>query len=417
MQRADEVFRCAQLVTSLGTTPRSAEEMSELSVISNAGIAVRAGMILEAGRYGHVSSKYGGRRRDLGEVVVTPGLVDSHSHIVFSGSRELELGLKLSGKGYMDILESGGGILSTVEKTRRAGDKHLADESRERLDCVVAGGVTAVEIKSGYGLNLRDEVKMLKVARSLGSKVQTVPTYLGAHAFPPGRARNEYVDEIVDEHLPEVRRLSLSDYCDVFIEEGAFTVEEGRRILSTAARLGFRLTAHVDEFSDTGGAAMAAELGASSVSHLAFTPSSDFSNLAASGTIGVILPSTPLFSMSPRYPDARSMIDKGMSVAIGSDLSPNSWNQSLLLSCLLAVYNCRMKQEEVLTASTINSACAIGLGETSGTLEKGKRADFACFDVDDYRKLFYRYEARQIVSVFVCGRQVSGNRRAFEKTA
>ncbi len=404
MSRVDSVFRCAQLVTAAGSGPLKGDEMGEITVIDGAGIAVKDGYVAGIGRYGRVSSRFSGRIIELGDVLVSPGLVDCHSHLVFSGSRESELSMKLAGRSYMEILDSGGGILSTVRMTRKAGRRKLAAESASRLSSMLAGGVTSFEIKSGYGLNLSDELKMLEVANEIGGSCLTSPTYLGAHAFPPEKSRREYIDEIVSVHLPEVRRRSLSECCDIFIEEGAYTPEEAKKILGAAGRLGYRLTAHVDEFSDTGGASVASELGAASVSHLAFTPRSEFSALATSDTTGIILPSTPLFSMSRRYPDARAMISEGMSVAIGTDLSPNSWNESMLLSSTLAVYNCGLKQEEAITAATLNSAFAAGIGDAAGSFEEGKRADFVCFDVDDYRKLFYRYTTNPVLSVYVLGK-------------
>ncbi len=410
MVRVDSIFRCGQLVTPSGTDVLKGDEMSQIEAIDDAGLAVKGGIVVDVGRFGSISSRYGGRLRDLGDRLVLPGFVDSHSHLVFSGSRERELGMKLSGRSYMEILDSGGGILSTVRKTRRATGRELEKESSSRLQRMVEGGVTSFEIKSGYGLNLRDELKMLAVASGIGHGLPTVPTYLGAHALPPEKSRKDYIDEIVGRHLPEVRKRSLSAYCDIFIEKGAFTLEEARAVLSAAKKSGFMLTAHVDEFSETGGAALASELGAVSVSHLAYTPRSEFSSLAANGVTGIILPSTPLFSMGTRYPDARSMISEGMSVAIGSDLSPNSWNESLLLSCTLAVYSCRLRQEEAIAAATLNSACAIGLGKVAGSLEGGKRADFACFDIDDYRKMFYMYTPNPVHSVFSAGKKIVSNR-------
>lgn len=408
MVRVDSIFRCGQLVTPRGTSALKGDEMSRIEVIDDAGIAVKDGSVAGVGRFGSISSRYSGPLSDLGDMLVSPGLVDCHSHLVFSGSRENELGMKLSGRSYMDILDSGGGILSTVRKTRRATGKQLEKESSGRLRRMVEGGVTSLEIKSGYGLELRAEMKMLAVASAIGHGLPTVPTYLGAHALPPEKSREEYIDDIVGRHLPEVKKRSLSAYCDIFIEKGAFTLEEARTVLSAAKKSGFLLTAHVDEFSETGGAALASELGAVSVSHLAYTPRSEFSSLAAGGVTGIILPTTPLFSMSTRYPDARSMISEGMAVAIGSDLSPNSWNESMLLSCTLAVYSCRLRQEEAIVAATLNSACAIGLGKEAGSLERGKRADFVCFDMDDYRKMFYMYSPNPVQSVFSAGKRIAG---------
>lgn len=403
----EAVFRAGQLATPLGKSPMSGEQMSELLVIDDAGLAVKDGMIRAVGRFSEVRRRARGRTVDLGDSLVIPGLVDSHSHVLFAGSREGELGMKLSGSSYMDILASGGGILSTVSKTRHASRRLLAASASERVKSMMLGGVTAVEAKSGYGLNLRDELKMLRAAGDISCGSRIVPTYLGAHALPPDVGREEYVSEIVEKHLPAVRRQSLSAFCDIFVEKGAFTLDEARFILGRAKSMGFAVTAHIDEFSDTGGSVLSGELGALSLSHLAHTPRSEFAGIAAAGTVGIILPTTPLFSMSSRYPDAHGMVSEGMAVAIGSDLSPNSWNESLLLSCLLSVYSCGLKQEEAVTAATLNSACAIGIGSEAGSLERGKRADFVCLGVDSYRKLFYRHSPGQVLSVYVGGKKAA----------
>jgi imidazolonepropionase len=381
--------------------------MRDVQFTEDAAIAVRDGRIAECGSRTSVESKHSGRKVSLGDRIVVPAFTDCHSHALFAGSREKDLIRKLRGDSYLDILKGGGGILYTLAKTREAGEEQLISETLPRLHGMLAGGMTCVEVKSGYGLSLEHELKMLRAAGRLSSPRQTiVPTYLGAHAFPPGTGRSDYISEIIHSQLPAVKRSGLSSICDVFIEDGAFTPEEGLRILASAGKLGFRLTAHIDEFTCTGAAEGIAALGAVSVSHLAHTPRNSFQALASSGTIGIILPSTPLFSMSRRFPDGASMISAGMPVAIGTDLSPNSWNESMMLSCILAVYECGMTQEEVLTAATLNSSCAVGMSEELGSIEKGKKADFICLDIDGPGKIFYRNSDNIVNSVFSSGVEV-----------
>lgn len=378
--------------------------MQDVLFTEDAAIAVLDGRIVACGRRAQVVSGHSGRRVQLGDRTVIPAFVDCHSHALFAGSREKELARKLRGDTYMDILRSGGGILQTVARTREASEQQLISETRPRLLGMLYGGTTCVEVKSGYGLSTEHEVKMLKAARRLGSGWQkVVPTCMSAHAFPPDVPRADYISEIIDVHLPAIGSERLSALCDVFIEEGAFTPGEALRILAAAGRLGFGLTAHIDEFSCTGAAEDIAGLGAVSVSHLAHTPRSSFGVLASAGTTGIILPSTPLFSMSRRFPDARSMISAGMSVALGTDLSPNSWNESMMLSCILAVYACGLKQEEALTASTLNSAACIGVAAELGTIEAGKRADFVCLDIDSPEKMFYRHSDSIVHAVYSGG--------------
>ncbi len=397
-------------MTPSGNVVRRGESMRDVQFAEDAAIAVLDGRIVACGRRATVKSAHSGRIVSLGDRTVIPAFVDCHSHALFAGSREKELARKLNGESYMDILRSGGGILHTLTKTREAEEDRLKSETVPRLRGMLAGGTTCVEVKSGYGLSLEHELKMLDAANRLSSANQTVvPTYMGAHAFPPDAKRSEYISEIINSHLPVVHERGLSALCDVFIEDGAFTPDEGLRILSAAAGLGFRLTAHIDEFSCTGAAEDIAALGAVSVSHLAHTPRSSFPALAASGTTGIVLPSTPLFSMSRRFPDASSMVSEGMSVAIGTDLSPNSWNESMMFSSMLAVYACGLRQEEALTAATLNSAGCIGMSGELGSIEAGKRADFICLDIDTPGKIFYRNSDRMIQAVYSGGVKVRRN--------
>ncbi|MBX8631304.1 MAG: imidazolonepropionase [Thermoplasmata archaeon] len=405
--KADLLIECGQMVTPSGSGPKCGEQMNDLLVVDGAAIAVREGNVIDFGRKGEMENRYGGKRRDVGDSVVCPAFVDCHSHVVFSGSRENELSRKLRGATYMEILREGGGILSTVRSSRAADETSILRESMGRAAAMLRNGVTCLEAKSGYGLNLEQELKLLRVAGMMNSGLQrVVPVYLGAHAIPPERSREEYVDEIVKKHLPAVIEGRYSGICDIFVEEGAFTPDDAVQILLSAKKLGFAITAHVDEFKCSGAAETISSLGASSLSHLAHTPRSSFSTLAENGTIGIILPSTPLFSMSRVFPDASGMVSEGMAIAVGTDLSPNSWNESMMLSALLSVYDCGLSQEAAITATTLNAACAIGVAGERGSIEKGKRADILCLDIDSYRKMFYRHSDSIIKHVYSGGMEV-----------
>ncbi|MBX8642475.1 MAG: imidazolonepropionase [Thermoplasmata archaeon] len=405
--KADVIVECGQIATPKGSGQLSGDGMNSVSLTDDAAMAIAGGRFAACGKRKRIERDFTGRKIELGDRLVIPSFVDCHSHALFAGSREDELQKKLRGVPYMQILKEGGGILRTVASTRRASVRQLMSETRKRLDSMLRNGITCVEVKSGYGLNLEQELRMLRAIGRLGSERQlTVPTYLGAHAVPPESDRRTYVDNIIDRQLPAVIRSGLSSICDIFVEEGAFTTEDAVRIFAAASKLGFRLTAHVDEFSSTGASEILSRMGAASLSHLAHTSSDSFSVLAENGTIGIILPSTPLFSLSAEYPKASRMISEGMAVALGTDLSPNSWNESMMLSALLSVYRCGLTQEEALTAATLNAACAAGTGSECGSIEAGKRADFICLDIASFGRLFYSHSDSLISSVYSAGHEV-----------
>jgi len=390
------VVKCAQLATPTGNTLKKGEEMRALKIIDNAGIAISDGVIAETGRYGAVRNKRSGKTLNLEDYLAIPAFVDCHTHAVFSGDRATELGMKLEGRSYREIGEAGGGILSTVKNTGNSSVRKLATDAEKRLSEMISGGTCCFEIKSGYALTLEGEIAMLKAIGQLGRRYCTVPTYMGAHTVPAGRKRSEYIDEIIRKHLPAIASANLAEFCDVFIESFAFTPEEGLTVLENAKKAGMKTTAHIDEFSNTGAAEMLSEAGVQSLSHLAHTGRDEFSILAEHGVAGVILPTTPLFSFEERYPDASAMVSEGMAVATGTDLSPNSFNMSMMLSCLMSVYKCRLRQEEALTASTVNSACVIGRGNEIGSVERRKIANLIFLPVDDISKFMYEYSEANV---------------------
>ena len=342
---------------------------------------------------------------DAGGGVVVPGFVDPHTHLVFAGSREHELEWKLQGCSYQEILAAGGGILRTVRDTRAATEDELYAQSLTRLARAVAHGTTTIEIKSGYGLDIETELKQLRVARRLSERglADVTTTFLGAHAFPPEMARAAYIDIVVNEMLPQVA--PLADACDVFCEEGVYTVAEARRILAAAREYGLALRVHADEFGDTGGGRLAAELRALSADHLAGTAPEVMAALRDAGTVGVLLPGTPLALLSEHFAPAREMTAVGLPVALATDCNPNCYSESMLLAQQLAVFRMRMTPAEALTAATLNAAFAAGR-PGRGAIAPGWRADLLVCDIPDWRHLTYHFGVNHVGTVVSAGETV-----------
>ena len=332
---------------------------------------------------------------DAGGNLVTPGLVDGHTHLVFGGYRQHEIAMKLAGAGYLDILRAGGGILDTVRKTRDASEEELYEKSRAFLDEMLGFGVTTCEAKSGYGLDPESELKMLNVIRALDTKhvMDVAATFMGAHAIPPeyeGRG-DEYIDMMINELMPMVREQGLAEFCDVFCEDSVFDAAQSRRYLEKAKELGFSLKIHADEIEAIGGSQLAGELGAVSAEHLIAIEEDGMDAMAEGGTTAMLLPATS-FYLDKTYAPARTMIEKGIPVAIASDFNPGSCpSLNLQFAINLGSLKYRMTPEEVLTAVTINPACAIGRGDLTGTVEPGKQADLVIWDAPDFEMVCYRF--------------------------
>ncbi len=394
------VLNAGQLVTLAGPArARAGREMSDLAVLPGGALAARKGRILAVGPSAELRRAFRAKATiDAKGRVVTPGLVDPHTHLVFAGSREAEFELRSAGKSYLEISKAGGGIHSTVERTRAATRAELEAGARARLREMLAQGTTTVEAKSGYGLAVEEEVKQLEVARDLGC----VPTLLGAHEVPRGRERADYVREVAEVMIPRAR--GLARFCDVFCEPGVFSVDEARRILRAAQAAGMGVKLHAEEFRASGGAELAAELGAASADHLMAVSDRGIRALRQAGTVAVLLPGTSAFLGGGRYAPARRMIEEGVAVALGTDCNPGSCTATgLPLIMTLACSQLRMTPAESLTACTVNAAWACGEGKDAGSLEAGKRADLVVWRAKDYREIPYWFGANLAETVVRSG--------------
>lgn len=399
------ITRANQLVTPIDAgTPAAGRRQSELCIIEDGALAIQGDRIAAVGRTSEVLRSFRGPVLDARGCTVTPGLVDAHTHLVFAGTREHEFEMRIRGADYMQIAKAGGGILSTVDAVRRASPAELRALAAERLHRMRRHGTTTVEVKTGYGLSLRDELKSLHVIRSLGGGV--VPTFLGAHEVPREyrRRRRAYVRAVIGM-LEKVA--PLAKFCDVFCEEGVFSVDEARQILLAAHRYGMLPKLHAEEFVRSGGARLAVEIGAVSADHLTAVNDQDIRALANSKTIAVLLPGTSFFLGKGRYAPGRRMIDAGLAVALGSDFNPGScMSYNLALMMTIACTQMRLTPAEALVAATLNSAYAVGLGREVGSLERGKRADVVIWDAPDYRFIVYHFGVNLVRDVIIGGRRL-----------
>ena len=388
----------ATIVTPLGFSARKGEQMGQLQKIENGTVEVTRGIITYVGpnrneeRDGYYDHywHYNARGRCL-----LPGFVDSHTHFVFGGQRAEEFARRMKGESYLSIMEQGGGIAATVKATRALSYIRLRSKAEGFLKKMTAMGVTTDEGKSGYGLDTETELMQLKVMRSLNSdetkKIDIVSTFLGAHALPSEyRGRSDaYIDFLIETMLPEIRAKELAECCDVFCEQGVFSVEQSRRLLTAAKELGIRLKIHADELVQLGGAELAAELGALSADHLLHVSDAGIRALAQAGVVATLLPLTA-FALKEPYAPARALIDAGCAVALATDLNPGScFSGSIPLTFALACIHMGLTLEEAITALTLNGAAALGRADTIGSIEVGKQGDFVVLDDSDYHILPY----------------------------
>jgi imidazolonepropionase len=408
------VVGCRQLVTLCGPArARSGAEMSELGIVTEGAFLVRDGRITHVGKEQDLRPLISRDFHvvDAGGRIVLPGFVDAHTHLVFAGSRAEEFERRARGETYQQIAAAGGGILSTVRQTRAASEADLLTESRRHVEWMIRTGTTAAEAKSGYGLSLESELKILRVIRSLSTDgpLRLKATFLGAHTTPPefaGRT-DDYVAHVVNEMLPRVVAEKLAVYADVFCEPGAFSVPQARAVMQAARELGLKLRLHVDQLSLSGGAQLASELGAVTADHLEHADSKSIEALKARGVIPVLLPGSVYSLGLARYPLARSMIDAGLPVVLATDFNPGSSpTPSIPMILSLASTHMKMTAAEAITAATVNAAWSLNWLDDLGSLEAGKYADFVIHDCPDYRDLAYFYGIESAYEVFIGGQSV-----------
>ena len=402
------------------------DRLGDLAIITDGAVAVAGGSIVDLGPTAELAAKYQADQLiDARARVVMPGFVDPHTHVVFAGDRAHEFERRIAGATYMELMNTGGGIMSTVRATRAATLEELMAQTRARLDVMLAHGTTTAEAKTGYGLETQAELKMLDAIAQLDAEhaIDLVPTFLGAHAIPAeykGR-EDEYTDLVANEMLPAVASRipqPASFFVDVFCEDGAFTLEQSRRILTRAKELGFGLKIHVDEFEPLGGARLGVELGAISVDHVVSTPADEIELLGQSKTIAVSLPGTPFGLAQRDYTPAQAVLATGGALALATDLNPGTtWNESMQFVVALACRYLKLTPAQALAAATINAAHAIGRGGSIGSVETGKQADLLIMDVPDYRLIGYRYGTNLVRTVIKRGQIISQASRPARRPA
>lgn len=409
------IYNIKTIYTSTEKPPVKGKNMSLIREIHNPYIIIEDDIIkaVKTGDY-HKDLSDSCELYDAKNKIMVPGLIDSHTHLVFAGSRESEFSKKIAGVPYLDILKAGGGILNTVEATKNASFDELYQQSKKSLDQMLRFGVTSLEVKSGYGLDLQTEMKQLKVAMKLNENhpIDIYITYLGAHALPKEYKdrRQEYISQIIAD-LQIIKNEKLAEYADVFCETGVFTAKETNEILSHAKALGFKLRLHADEIDSIGGSKVGINLQAKTLDHLMAITEEDMDLLAKSKTIANLLPSTSFF-LNKDYAPARKMIDKGVAIAVSSDYNPGSTpSENYQLTLQIAGNKLRMLPAEILTASTINPAYSLDIHDNVGSIEEGKKADLLLLDCPNLDYFIYHYGINHTYAVFKNGKLLVENQR------
>ena len=402
------VKNIGMLATPEGKTARRGPEQGQIRVLKNAYVEIEDGLVTKIGT--DAPDETGAQVIDAGGKLVTPGLVDAHTHLIFGGWRQNELGLKLHGATYLDILAMGGGILSTVNATRAASEEELTEKAREALDEMLSLGVTTVEAKSGYGLDMDNELKQLRAIRRLSEThpVDLVPTFLGAHAVPKEykEDREGYIRLLCEEIIPAVAEEKLAEFCDVFCETGVFSAQESQTILEAGKRYGLIPKIHADEIDPIGGSQLTEAVGAISAEHLIVCPPEGIAAMAKAGTVACLLPATS-FYLGSTFAPARAMIEKGVAVAMASDFNPGSCpSLNLQFVMNLGCLRYRLTPEEVLTAVTLNGAAAIRRADRLGSLEVGKQGDLVIWNAEDLNYICYRMGSNLVNTVIKKGQKI-----------
>ena len=406
------IINAKELLTIAGSkNPRTRSEMNELGIINNGAIAVKDDTIIDVGSTEELINKYDDPSKiiDANNKVVMPGFVDPHTHPVFKQTRENEFEMRIQGKSYVEISQSGGGIRSSIAGVRETSEDELYKLAEKRINKMISNGTTTLEAKSGYGLSTESEIKMLKVIKKLGEDlpIDIIPTFLGAHEFPIEykNDKEKYIDILMNEMLPKVRELDLAEYCDIFTEDHVYNIEQSRSILNQAKELGFKIRMHADEIKPIGGAELAGEVGAVSADHLGAASDEGIKAMRENGIIATLLPAT-IFSLGMRsYARARDMIEAGLAVALATDYNPGSCNcDSMQFVITLACLQMKMTPAEAIAASTINAAYSLGLGDKIGSLEIGKKADILIMDMPSYKYLPYHFGSNNVETVIKNGK-------------
>ncbi len=410
------IYNIGQLLTLQGAKrTRIKKEMNNLGIQKDAAIAIKDEKIYKIDKSEKILADFKSDFMiDAKGKVVMPGFVDSHTHPVFYNTRENEYAMRIEGKTYVEISRTGGGIRASINGVRNASEDELYNLSFQRIKELIKHGTTTLEAKSGYGLSTESEIKMLKVIKRLNENlpIDIIPTFLGAHEYPPEYKDNHkaYIDILKNEMLPEIAKLNLAKYCDIFCEEHVFTVEESREILTKAKELGFKIRMHADEIKPIGGAGLAAEIGAISADHLGAANKDDLIKMAERGVIATLLPCT-IFSLGIKsYAKARYMIDNGVAIALATDYNPGSCNcGNMQMAMTLANIKMKMTIEEAITASTINAAYSLEVGDTTGSLEVGKNADILIMNTSNYQYIPYHFGANNVKTVIKRGKIIAEN--------
>jgi imidazolonepropionase len=407
-----QLFRNVRIFTPVDPgRPLAGKRQGSVASFAHGALLCRDGRIVAVGEEREILDRFSGTIEEVncGGRCMVPGFVDPHTHMCFARNREAEFLRRLEGAEYLDILREGGGILSSVAAVRAASEQELFEETRARALTALRFGTTTLEMKSGYGLSTEAELKQLRVIARVGREtpLDVVPTFMGAHAIPAEHAGapDRYVNLLVEEMILEVARAGLARFCDVFCEQGAFSVEQSRRILEAAAAAGMKLKVHADEVHDTGGAGLAASLGAISAEHLLASSRGNIAAMAAAGVVGVLLPATA-YSLRKPYAPAREMIGLDLPLAIATDCNPgSSFTESMPFVFGLAVMAMGLSVKEALAAATLNAAYAIGRAAETGSLDRGKRADFLLLEGETPAILAYHAGVSPVVEVYAEGRR------------
>jgi imidazolonepropionase len=413
--KADLIISNAKQLITLKGVPkaRAGIEADELAIIDNGSIAVINGNILAVGTSKEIADGFQADNViDAKGKVVMPGFVDPHTHPVFVNTRENEFEMRVKGQTYVAISKSGGGIRSSIKSVRESTEEELYELSLKRVKRIISNGTTTLEAKSGYGLSTESELKMLKVINRLSKKlpIDIIPTFLGAHEFPPEYKdnRDEYIRILKEEMMPKVKELDLAVYCDIFTEDHVFNIQQSEDILKRAMDLGFKIRMHADEIEPIGGAELAGRIGAISADHLGAASDEGIAAMRDNGVIATLLPGT-IFSLGMKsYARARDMIDAGLPVALATDYNPGSCNcDSMQFVITLACLQMKMTPAEAITASTINAAYALQMGDEIGSLEVGKKADILIMDMPSYQFLPYHFGSNNVETVIKNGKVIN----------